>query len=62
MWELNARYVEKTFGSYVDWEERFYICPECDEPVYECDWSDDELGYFICPICEFTEEESEEDF
>lgn len=51
MWEKNARYVEETFGSYVDWEERFYICPECGEPIYECDWSEDILLYSYCPIC-----------
>lgn len=62
MWEENAKYVESVFGAYVDWEERFYKCPCCGEPVYECDWTDDELCDFFCPICEFTEEEGEEDF
>ena len=62
MWEENAKYVESIFGAYVDWEERFYECPCCGEPVYECDWTDDELCDFFCPICEFAEEEGEEDF
>jgi predicted RNA-binding Zn-ribbon protein involved in translation (DUF1610 family) len=52
-WEKNAKYVERVYGTYVDWEERFYECPECGEPVYECDWSDEELKDFICPICWF---------
>ena len=43
MWESNAKYVEKVYGSFVDWEERFYICPECGEPVYECDWNENDL-------------------
>ena len=43
MWEDNAKYVEKVYGAYVDWEERFYTCPVCGEPVYECDWLNDEL-------------------
>lgn len=60
MWENNARYLEKVYGTYVDWEEKFYICPECDEPVYECDWDENELCDFYCPICEFTEEERED--
>lgn len=62
MWEDNARYVERIYGAYVDWEERFYICPVCEEPVYECDWNETELCDFLCPVCEFTKEEGEEDF
>ena len=50
-WEATALYCQETFGSYVDWEEQFFICPECQEPVYYCDW-----GMYIswekCPICE----------
>ncbi len=61
MWEERAKEVEQIYGCYVDWEERFYECPDCGEPVYECDWSESILKSFICPICEFKEEE-EEDF
>ena len=62
MWESRAKYVEQVFGGYVDWEERFYLCPECGEPVYECDWDENELCDEICPICGFNDEEGEEDF
>ena len=62
MWESNAKYVEKVYGSFVDWEERFYLCPECGEPVYECDWDVNVLCDELCPICGFAEEEGEEDF
>ena len=62
MWESRAKYVERVFGSYVDWEERFYLCPECGEPVYECDWDENALCDEICPICGFDDEEGEEDF
>ena len=51
-WESNAMFVQKEYGAYVDWEEHFYNCPFCDEPVYEDDWSDEELDEFLCPICE----------
>jgi len=51
MWEKIARYCEDEYGIFVDWEERFFICPECGEPIYECDWSADELH--ACPVCEF---------
>ena len=57
MWEKNAIEVENVYGGYVDWEERFYNCPECDEPIYECDWSDEELKEHLCPVCEFNGEE-----
>jgi hypothetical protein len=51
-WESNAIFAQKEYGVYVDWEERFYSCPFCDEPIYEEDWEEDELSKFICPICE----------
>ena len=57
MWESNAKYVENVFGGYVDWEERFYECPECGEPIYECDWDVDELLNELCPICGFKGDE-----
>ena len=59
IWESNARYLESVYGVYVNWEERFYICPECGEPVYECDWDVNELCDYYCPICTFSEEEYE---
>lgn len=50
IWEQAARYCEDVFGTYVDLEERFFICPECDEPVYEEDY--EEHDFSMCPICE----------
>lgn len=49
-WEKAAKYCEETFGTYVDWDERFFICPNCDEPIYECDFTDH--GWYTCPVCE----------
>jgi hypothetical protein len=52
---LAAEFVEREFGAYVDWDERFFHCPECDDVVYECDW---ELHcWSMCPICEVPWEE-----
>lgn len=52
-WEENAKYAEATFGVFVDWEERFYNCPYCGEPVYEEDWwKTYKLQKYLCPICE----------
>lgn len=70
-WEQLALYCEETYGCYVDWDERFFECPECGEPIYECDWRDSDyyLGRkgndkMYCPVCEnllMGEEEEEED-
>lgn len=60
-WEKNAELVEREYGTQVEWEERFYICPECGEPIYECDWSERTLQLYLCPICEDCgEDEGEE--
>lgn len=51
-WSYCAEYCEKTYGAYVDWEEEFFNCPECGEPIYKCDWEDNDT-WTICPVCEF---------
>ena len=51
-WEENANYV-KDCGGYINYDERFYICPECGEPIYEDDWTRRELYEFLCPVCEW---------
>ena len=50
-WYDAAKYCEETFGSYVDWDEGFFICPECAEPIYEVDW-DEHSEWDMCPVCE----------
>lgn len=59
MWEINAKAVEEVYGGFVDWDERFYNCPECGEPIYECDWTAEELSDHFCPVCEFNGEDDE---
>lgn len=61
MWESRAKYVELVFGAYVNWEERFYVCPECGEPVFECDWDVNDLCDAICPICGFDDKDGAEE-
>lgn len=64
-WEIVATYCWEQFGTHVDWQERFFICPDCGESIYECDWEDpsDYLSD-MCPICDYrwydTEEENDE--
>lgn len=55
-WNYIANLVEVNYGGQVDWEERFFVCPHCGEPIYECDWADTDLingnDDYICPVCE----------
>ena len=50
-WETMAYHCQQEYGTHIDWEDKFFICPECGEPIYECDWEDEELR--TCPVCEF---------
>ena len=52
MWEKIALLIDENYGTLVDLEERFFICPECGEPIYEEDWVDKDFTQ-ICPICEY---------
>lgn len=54
-WKEAAHLCEIIYGAYVNWDERFFICPECGEPIYEVDWKDIDLSF--CPVCEFIWEE-----
>ena len=56
-WEEVAKYCEDVFGAYVDWEERFFHCPECDDVVYFEDWENHD--WHSCPVCECVFEEIE---
>lgn len=58
-WENIARWVSRDYGVQVDWEEEFFICPECGEPIYKCDWQEEDYflghkftGTVYCPVCE----------
>ena len=48
-WKSTASHCEKAYGVQVDQKDEYFICPECDEPIYKCDWND----FSICPVCEF---------
>lgn len=56
-WYWAAKIVEEDFGGYVNWEEEYFICPECGEPVLADDWDDTDFSHgYICPICELGDE------
>ncbi len=54
-----AETLEQVYGTFFDREEGFVICPECEEPIYDCDWAPnhfitDTEGIYRCPVCEET--------
>ena len=54
-WEKVALMVDDTYDNIVDWNERFFECPICCEPIYEEDYPEidkDEDFDVICPVCE----------
>lgn len=56
-WLTAAVYCEEVYGVHVDMKEGFFVCPECGELIYECDW-DGYGDWDVCPICEFNFEEA----
>ena len=47
-WEEIAEKVAEDFGVMVDDEDRFFVCPECGEPIYEDDWKESDcLGITV---------------
>ena len=56
-WREIANKCQEVYGIYVDWDEEFFICPECGEPLYKIDFEDHD--WLECPICEFDWEDEE---
>ena len=53
-WELAARAAEKDCGAEVNYNEEYFVCPECDEPIFSDDWESEDFmaaGSIVCPIC-----------
>lgn len=49
-WEELAMVVEENgYDASLDWDEESFICPFCNEPVYESDYP--EIEDYFCPIC-----------
>ena len=52
-WKRTARKLEDLYGVLVDYDEEFFICPECGEPIYREDWCAEDFKW-ECPICNFV--------
>ena len=54
-WLQIAHLIEVNYDSLIDWNDKFFYCPKCHEPVYEDEWASFDLidgnNNFICPIC-----------
>lgn len=49
-WEKLATAVEKNgYDTEVNWDEEYFICPYCEEPILECDFPKNKEC--ACPIC-----------
>lgn len=54
-----ADYCSETYGSDTDINERYFVCPDCGEPIYDRDFSIDDFfadgpfGNAYCPVCGF---------
>jgi transcription elongation factor Elf1 len=58
-WEEAAKLCELVYGIFADYEERYFECPDCGEPLYEDDWFD--WSFESCPVCGLNwEQEAEE--
>ena len=49
-WKELAEIVESVYGGYVDWDEEFFICPECNEIILSEDFP--HYSGYMCPVCE----------
>lgn len=65
IWEATAEIACDVYGSFIDEEEQFFICPQCGEPIYLVDLPSNWTGFY-CPVCEIEimeeDEEEEEDY
>ena len=52
-WQEAAELIE-SLTEEVDYEERYFTCPECGEPIYESDYPIIHFGHgtMKCPVCE----------
>ena len=55
-WLEAAVVCEELYGVEVNMREGYFVCPECGEVIYECDWTNHH-DWSVCPICEMIFEE-----
>lgn len=57
-WYGAATLCEELYGVFADYDEEYFICPNCGEPIYKSDWWRRE-NWANCPICELSWEDGE---
>ncbi len=59
-WTRCMHSAKDVFGTEVNRQEGFFICPDCGEPIYESDWTEMDFnpgggfytGTLVCPVCD----------
>ena len=49
-WFDAAIVCKETYDVETDMKEGYFVCPHCNETIYECDWGDQD-DWSVCPIC-----------
>lgn len=53
-WEKFKKFMNEDCGMHYDEEEKFVICSECGDPIYESEFNEENV---FCPVCEYNFEE-----
>ena len=52
-WLEAAVMCEELYGAETNMKEGYFVCPECGEPIFECDWREHD-DWTVCPVCGFN--------
>ena len=52
-WKEAAKYCEEKYKVTADYGEKFFMCPECGEPIYASDYPS-KKDWDECPVCDFN--------
>ena len=57
-WYDAAALCEDVYDTMVDYDEEYFVCPDCGELIYKVDWWG-RSNWHNCPICEFDWEDGQ---